>query len=328
MFEGLNLQIIKESWFPISLILILVILIIFEFEICELMANVIARVKEKFRKLFMKKGTSSEIFNKVIELAGYSYDSKQDIFYYNMDVWQRSMGYCKLYDESTTPLGMVIDCEPIPFEYRGENWLIEFWKGQYGVATGCEIGVYKMKNHDIDVPGVYKGPFYECVSDEDRLQMSVVLIKDGKKVFNRSEKHWWLTGFKLGMFSEPSELKMHIKINLKDREMCYKFVNGLKKAGYTNSEIIVKKKNTVILKFDRPHTAQPVSRTQEIERREQRKNQWLCNEYNELTGSYNSMEEKMKAVSEEFPEMFNDIINIGNIKGIFKIYDKIRSYID
>ena len=37
---------------------------------------------------------------------------------------------------------MIIDCEPICFMYGGKNWMIELWKGQYGLETGGEIGVY------------------------------------------------------------------------------------------------------------------------------------------------------------------------------------------
>ena len=37
---------------------------------------------------------------------------------------------------------MVTQFEPIYFDYDGKTWLIEFWKGQYGINTGAEIGIY------------------------------------------------------------------------------------------------------------------------------------------------------------------------------------------
>jgi len=58
-------------------------------------------------------GTGNDELDKAIEIAGYSYDPKQDIFYSTMDPWQRDIGYCRLYDELAAPLGMIIDCEPI-----------------------------------------------------------------------------------------------------------------------------------------------------------------------------------------------------------------------
>src|SRR5665647_1009964 len=76
-------------------------------------------------------GTGSDELDKAIEIAGYSYDQKQDIFYSTMDPWQRDIGYCRLYDELAAPLGMITDCEPIHFEYLEKKWMIGFWKGQY-----------------------------------------------------------------------------------------------------------------------------------------------------------------------------------------------------
>ena len=73
--------------------------------------------------------TGNDEVDKAIGAAGYSYDMKQDMFYSRMDAWQREMGYCRLYDEVAAPCGMIIDCEPINFEYDGKKWLIEFWKG-------------------------------------------------------------------------------------------------------------------------------------------------------------------------------------------------------
>ena len=69
---------------------------------------------------------------------------------------------------------MIIDCEPINFEYNGKKWLIEFWKGQYDLTTGCEIGVYKAVGPDLDMQGFFNGTFYNCVSDEERLQMEFI----------------------------------------------------------------------------------------------------------------------------------------------------------
>ena len=46
-------------------------------------------------------------------------------------------------------MGMIIDCEPVRFYYGGKKWLIELWKGQYGMTTGCEIGVYTAPVYDV-----------------------------------------------------------------------------------------------------------------------------------------------------------------------------------
>jgi hypothetical protein len=46
--------------------------------------------------------------------------------------------------------------------------------------------------------------------------MSYVLKKNGETLFTRQAKHWWLTGFRLGEFSEPYELTMEVSVTLKD----------------------------------------------------------------------------------------------------------------
>src|SRR5471030_2204142 len=191
------------------------------------------------------------ILDKGMEIAGYGYDPEQDIFYCNMDAWQRNMGYSRLYDEATAPLGMIVDCEPIYFKYGGKRWLVELWKGQYDLNTGCEVGLYTTEEPVLDIPEVFKYIFYNCVSNEDLLPMSFSLKKNGKIIFSRDDKHWWLSGFKLGEFSEPSELTMDLKITLKDEVMLEAFIEGLKNAGYSEDEIIING-NTVGLVFDKP----------------------------------------------------------------------------
>jgi len=199
-------------WIPIILGTVLIITTIIYPQIYQS----ITKWLSGFRK---KKRADDEVLYKVMADAGYSYDPIQDIFYSNMDPWQRKMGYCRLYDEASAPLNMIIDCEPIYFEYGGKRWLIEFWKGQYGMTTGGEIGVYTTEGPDLDIPGLFNGTFYNCASNADRLYMSFTLVKDEEVLFKRKGKHWWLTGFKLGEFSEPSELTMYLTIALKDRFM-------------------------------------------------------------------------------------------------------------
>ncbi|HUS89877.1 MAG TPA: DUF4474 domain-containing protein, partial [Desulfosporosinus sp.] len=129
-------------------------------------------------------GTGNDELDKAIEIAGYSYDQKQDIFYSIMDPWQRDIGYCRLYDELAAPLGMIIDCEPIHFEYLEKKWMIGFWKGQYDLVTGAEIGVYT-RAVDLNILGFFSGAYYDCVSNTDLLKMSYTLKKNGNTLFTR-----------------------------------------------------------------------------------------------------------------------------------------------
>lgn len=257
------------------------------------------------------------ILDRGIEIAGYGYDSEQDIFYCSMDAWQRNMGYTRLYDEATAPLGMILDCEPIYFGYDGRRWLIELWKGQYDLNTGCEIGVYTTKESGLDIFDKYKYTFYDCVSNEDRLTMSFSLEKNGKTLFSRDEKHWWLSGFKLGEFSEPSELTMYLNITLKDRTMCEAFIGGLKNAGYSSDEISVNG-NTVSLVFDKPHTAQPITRTSETDRIIQMKNKLLCDKYTDITKVFDNFTDKISEIKKQAPDIYEEIIEKAKLRNYLR----------
>ncbi len=259
-------------------------------------------------------------------IAGFAYDSTQDIFYSDMDAWQRDFGYCRLYDEAAALMSMIIDCEPIYFDYAGKHWLIEFWKGQYGMTTGCEVGVYNTKGPDLRIPGIFYGTFYHTAVPADMLNISYALFKDGKTLFRRAGKHWWLTGFALAEFSEPSELTARISIVLKDRNMMTAFLEAMKKAGYSGSELAVSG-NTVNFMFDKPRTAQPYTRTREIERFMQKKNKLLCEKFGELTGSEKGALAKLEAARTLDPSLYSEIIDIGGSKKILGKYKMIEKFL-
>ncbi len=270
---------------------------------------------------FLPQRTGYDELDKAIETAGYSYDPRQDIFYSNMDPWQRKVGYCRPYDEAAAPLGMIIDCEPIYFEYSGTKWMIGFWKGQYDLVTGGEIGVYT-RGLELTIPGIYSGTFYNCASSAELLPMSYTLKKNGNTLFTRKGEHWWLTGFKLGEFSEPSELTMDIKITLNNEIMRDAFLTGLSDAGYSDVELTIAR-NTVSFTFDIPHTLQPITRTTATDRIIQRKNKLLCDKYQEITGTSEKIQDKIKVVEEQSPEMYEKIVKIGKSKPLYELYEKI-----
>lgn len=262
--------------------------------------------------------TGNDELDRAIEIAGYSYDQKQDIFYSNMDPWQRNIGYCRLYDELAAPLGMIIDCEPIYFDYLEKHWMIGFWKGQYDLVTGGEIGIYT-KAVDLDFKGLFRVAYYDCVSNTDLLQMSYTLKKNGKTLFTREGIHWWLTGFKLGEFSEPSELTMDITITLHSIKMRDAFVNGLWNAGYSLNEF-ERNGATVSFTFASPHTPPPITRIPDTDRLIQKKNALLCAKYQEITGSSNNLHDKVKAIEELAPELYAKVIRTSKSKPFYEAF--------
>jgi len=270
---------------------------------------------------YFLQGTGNEELDKLLAIAGYAYDQKQDIFYSTLNPWQRNLGYCRLYDEAGAPLSMIMDCEPIYFNYQGEKWLIEFWKGQYGMVTGGEIGIYK-SGYNINIFDVWHDTLYNCASDADLLEMSYTLKKNGEYLFTRKDKHWWLTGFILGEFSEPKELTMDLEITLKNSEMLEAFLDGLRNTGYSDSKVNVVG-NTVSLTFDIPYSKQPLTRMPLTDWLIQRKNEFLCDTYKELTEPYDSFNDKVKAIEEDAPQLYDQIIRMGKAQHSLEISEAI-----
>jgi len=282
------------------------------------------------RNLYPRKGATvpeeDREFYKLLNDAGYELDESQGIFYSKMNAWQRKFGYCRLYDEAMAPLGMIIDSDYVQFEYAGKRWLIEFWKGQYYLNTGCEIGVYYTDEPDLAIPNLFNGTFYKCVDNANRLEMAYTLFKNGRELFHREEKHWWLTGFLPGEFSEPWELSVRFRVTFKDADMCGSFLRGLRKIGYQPHDFVTNG-ITVEFMFERTHTPQPLTRTEETDWIIQRNNERICNRFQEVTGRCPTWPEKLKAIREEEPFLYEAVINVGKTRQIFKVFDKLKKYL-
>jgi len=265
--------------------------------------------------------------NQEIRPFGFAYEPLQDVFYSLMNPWQRELGYCRLYDEASAALSMIIDSEPIPFEYNGRKWLIEFWKGQYGMNTGGEVGIYYSTGPNVNIPGIFNGIFYSCPKDEDCINMSFAFRKKGNLLFTRSGYHWWLTGFKLGEFSKPSELSMDIILELYDKKMANTFAAALKKVGYTDDEFRVQGAR-VLVRYIKPHTKQPMTRTAFTDFIMQRNNQSFCDSYNELTSNFTDTLDKLEIARSESPSLYNRVLTIGKPKQVFDSYEKIKNHLN
>lgn len=270
-----------------------------------------------FELIENKKIKDIDSLNEFLRPYGYAYDPQQDIFYPIINPWQREMGYTRLYDEAAAPAFMILDSEPIYFEYDNKSWMIEFWKGQYSIATGFEIGIYYTDKLDLSNK-LFNWTLYECADDENMLKMRFELFKNDLSIIKRKGKHWWLAGFKLGEFSQPWELKANVSITLKNIDMRNAFLKGLIRAGYKRNELIINKK-TVSLTFDKPRTPQPFTRIDELDEIIQDKNKELCNRYNEATKDYDNSLDKIIALQEIAPDMLEKIVIMGKAKDIFKL---------
>lgn len=307
-----------------------------------------------------------ESFDDIIKEAGFTYDKERDFFYSLLYPWQRRFGYTRLYDVVAPTLSMIIDSEPIRFEYNGYKWMIELWKGQYGMTTGCEIGVYTTKkpiiflstlsqaerDQELDdeerinrllelaTPAIHADDedngkkkkitdyidldelldenttFYYSADNDDLLFMSFVARKNGEILLAHRDRHWWLTAFKLGEFSDPSEITMSVSITLKDNEMLRAFLDAMYKLGYKPGDINVHN-TTVQFLFDKPRSKQPYTRNRLTERIAQSRNKAFCDLYKELTAGATDMNEKLKLLYENNPELYKQALKLGKTKTLF-----------
>ncbi|MGN1443582.1 MAG: DUF4474 domain-containing protein [Acutalibacteraceae bacterium] len=159
----------------------------------------------------------------------YMFDPEGDYYFTVDDPWQRNFGFNELYDVGAPFVVFYYDTMRCKFNYDNKDWLIQFWKGQYGfVFIGAEIGVYNK-------PESRTAEHFDCASDEDSLMMSMTFYRDGKELLTRDyAKYWWCTGFvpgKLDKFSDRSELSIKCRITMKDYKMLIGMAGALKENG-------------------------------------------------------------------------------------------------
>lgn len=165
------------------------------------------------------------LLSELIEPFGYCYIPSQDIFSTSIDAWQREFGYTALFDRYAPLFDMVFDCQPVYFDYDNHTWLIEFWKGQYGINTGCEVGIYKA---DSVIASIQRNTtLFHSVNDNEMLPMSMDLYSKDTHLVHLSKRHWWLTIFDVGKFSEPKDLSIKIHLTFPNKEMLRAFVKAL-----------------------------------------------------------------------------------------------------
>ena len=164
----------------------------------------------------------------------YKFNPSGNFYYTSDDPWQRALGFTEAYDVAAPFVTMYLDTIRCKFRYDNKDWMIQFWKGQYGyVFVGAEIGVYTK-------PTTRTAEFYDCASDEDSLYMSMTCYRNGEEAFTRDySRYWWCTGFVPGTlknFSDRSELSVKCRITLKDQKMLLAFTGALKENGFVSGE--------------------------------------------------------------------------------------------
>ncbi len=171
-------------------------------------------------------------------ILGYLYDPEYNCFYTAENPWQRNFGFTPVYDFCAPFTVMFYETKRIKFNYDGLEWMVQIWKGQYGwVFIGAEIGVYTRSS-------ALPLDFYECASDENMLNMSMVVLHGKDTIITRPyDKYWWCTGFVPGILPsaivgfvsggiDTSVLTMNARITMKDEVMRDVFCEALEQNGF------------------------------------------------------------------------------------------------
>ena len=251
------------------------------------------------------------LLKELINPFGYCYIPSQDIFSSRTDAWQRELGYTRLYDTAAFRLRMVFDNLPVYFDYRGRTWLLEFWKGQYGITTGGEIGLYYAEHILRDEE--LSTALFRSVEDKDMIKMSFSLFRKGEAIAQLAAKHWWLTAFQLGTFSHPADLKLQAWVTFPSSEMAAAFARGLIRAGYSPTEICTRC-HTVCFCFDRSEPARGRLRRLRI-RIAQRKNRFWCKIYLFMTRPFCLAIDRVLYLYFYLPFAFRRVLRIKRYKG-------------
>ncbi|MBD5527549.1 MAG: DUF4474 domain-containing protein [Lachnospiraceae bacterium] len=176
-----------------------------------------------------------ELLDEILEPFGYYYVRGQDLISTRNDAWQRQAGYTAFFDRAALALYMVFDALPIYFDYRGRTWLIELWKGQYGINAGAEVGIYHADR--LLAPEEYATAHFQAVSDSERLPVTFDLFHGEKLLATMSHTTWWLTAFLVGMFTKPSHLTLEVTIGFPCPEMQNQFLEALDRISRENESL-------------------------------------------------------------------------------------------
>lgn len=236
---------------------------------------------------------------------GFCYQEGADIVTSTVDAWQRQFGYCSLFDQTALDFGMVLDCEPVFFYYKGRTYRVEIWKGQYGINLGAEVGIYYADG--IQRPEEFDHIQFQSVPDEEMRMIEMTLYYKGQKVFGGSCPHWWLAGFCMGQYAEPEELVVRVSITCMNQRMLSAFVESLLHVGYRKCDIMVSGL-TASFTFGCPHCRQPRRKRRRRAAWVQWKNRCFCRWFLRITRPFSSTLDRMLYLYLYLPSVFRRML--------------------
>lgn len=302
------------------ILILLIILLIILLAVTIHFVRKSRRCRKKALALICEEEAAKQL-NRELKPYGFSYEPSEDYFYSIRYAWQRQFGYSRLYDKAAPHLNMIFDSEPIRFFYRGKEWLLEFWKGQYGIMTGAEIGLYHTKGNPREAFGYPHNTFYESASDEEQIHMCFQLRKKGTVILTEEGRHWWLTGFLLAKRCRPKDLTMEISLEFPNCDMLCAFLKGLKKAGYQEFEYSIHCL-TVTLCYTRPHHCRPFFLYRFYLWLKLKLTHFLCRLFCWFTRKLPDTIRKLLYLKCMFPRIYKYVLRCGYLPRLYRTFPK------
>ncbi len=176
----------------------------------------------------------------------YSYDYCGYYYANDKKSWQKEFGFARIYDYMAPYIGFEYDYERVFFTYDNQDFMVQFWKGQYLIGYGGEIGIY---HRDADGLKRDENILYNAADAKywPTMDMSLYYQKnegdapeDYEFMFRRPvDKYWWCTGFVPGMLrdNDPAdEIRLEAVITFRDDVMATAFADELGNLGFKKAE--------------------------------------------------------------------------------------------
>ena len=183
-----------------------------------------------------------DFFFRNFGLIGFTFDPYQTTIINQKPVFQFGLGFNEIYDLFPWVVNVWTDTIRCEFNYGGKDWLVQLWKGGYGLflATGGEIGVY-VKSEDQAL-----AHYSASLSQSDWLNLRYTIFNRGQELFTRPSPYltgdeppyWWASGYRIlsictDFLSSPrANVVMDATIELKDADMAKQFIKQLQAKGF------------------------------------------------------------------------------------------------
>lgn len=267
------------------------------------------KVVKKIRQM-----SCQEKFRLLNELAapfGLSLDSGQGILTTRTDAWQKKFGYGEFYDKGALAMQMVFDREPVYFNHRGKTWLVELWKGQYGISTGAEAGIYHSSS--IVPPSLRQQTIFQAVREDEMLPIGLRLTNSGTPLFTLKQTHWWLGGFVPGTCTLPEDLTLEVTLTFPEDSISLSFIQALITLGYKEKDILACD-TTVQFSFTKPKAIPSITWDSWLQSYVLWKGQLSCKLYTWITRPFSDTQDRLLYMYLLLPLICPRILSIGRMK--------------